>query len=111
MKFLHLADLHLGKRVNEFSMINEKKHILNQIIEVALDLGIDTIIIAGDVYDKTIPNNDAVILLDNFLTKLTSEGISVIMISGNHDSSERLNFGSRLMKKIKYISIAFSMAR
>ncbi|NLP26636.1 MAG: exonuclease SbcCD subunit D [Clostridiales bacterium] len=108
MKFLHLADLHLGKRVNEFSMINEQKHILNQIIEVALDLGIDTIIIAGDVYDKTIPNNDAVILLDNFLTKLTSEGISVIMISGNHDSSERLNFGSRLMKKNKvYINSIF----
>ena len=99
MKFLHLADLHLGKRVNEFSMIDEQKQILEQILRIAEDLEIDAIIIAGDVYDKTIPNNEAVILLDNFLTKLTSINISIIMISGNHDSSERLNFGSRLMEK------------
>lgn len=99
MKFLHMADLHLGKRVNEFLMIDEQKHILNQIFEIAVNNKIDAVIIAGDIYDKTIPNNDAVILLDDFLTRLTLENIAVIIISGNHDSSERLNFGSRLMEK------------
>ena len=94
-----MADLHLGKRVNEFLMIDEQKHILNQIFEIAVNNKIDAVIIAGDIYDKTIPNNDAVILLDDFLTRLTLENIAVIIISGNHDSSERLNFGSRLMEK------------
>lgn len=99
MKLMHISDLHIGKRVNEFSMLEDQEYILNEIIKIAKDENISGIIIAGDVYDKTVPPIEAVDLADEFLTKLVEENISIYMISGNHNSPERLNFGSRIMEK------------
>ena len=99
MKFMHLSDLHLGKRVHEYSMIEDQEYILNQIVQIAADEKVDAVFIAGDIYDKTFPPVEAVTLLDQFLWALAEKEISVWIISGNHDSAERLSFGSRLMEK------------
>ena len=97
MKFLHLADLHLGKRVNGFSMLEDQAHILRQILAILDDEQPDGVLIAGDVYDKSVPSVEAVGLLDGFLTELRARGVPVLLISGNHDSPERLAFGGRIM--------------
>lgn len=97
MKFLHLADLHLGKRVNGFSMLEDQAHILRQILAILDNEQPDGVLIAGDVYDKSVPSVEAVGLLDGFLTELRARGVPVLLISGNHDSSERLAFGGRVM--------------
>ena len=97
MKFLHLADLHLGKRVNGFSMLEDQAHILRQILAILDDEQPDGVLIAGDVYDKSVPPVEAVELLDGFLTELCARGVQVLLISGNHDSPERLAFGGRVM--------------
>lgn len=97
MKFLHLSDLHLGKRVNEFSMTEDQRYILNQILEVADREKVDGIWIAGDVYDKSVPSAEAVQLFDDFLTALVSRGLLCFIISGNHDSAERIAFGAHFM--------------
>ena len=97
MKFLHLADLHLGKRVNGFSMLEDQAHILRQILAILDDEQPDGVLIAGDVYDKSVPSVEAVELLDGFLTELCARGVQVLLISGNHDSPERLAFGGRVM--------------
>lgn len=97
MKFLHLADLHLGKRVNGFSMLEDQAHILRQILAILDDERPDGVLIAGDVYDKSVPSVEAVELLDGFLTELCARGVPVLLISGNHDSPERLAFGGRVM--------------
>lgn len=97
MKFLHLADLHLGKRVNGFSMLEDQAHILRQILAILDDEQPDGVLIAGDVYDKSVPSVEAVELLDSFLTELRARGVPVLLISGNHDSPERLAFGGRVM--------------
>lgn len=97
MKFLHLADLHLGKRVNGFSMLEDQAHILRQILAILDDEQPDGVLIAGDVYDKSVPSVEAVGLLDDFLTELRARGVPVLLISGNHDSPERLAFGGRVM--------------
>lgn len=97
MKFLHLADLHLGKRVNGFSMLEDQAHILRQILAILDDEQPDGVLIAGDVYDKSVPSVEAVELLDDFLTELRARGVPVLLISGNHDSPERLAFGGRVM--------------
>ena len=97
MKFLHLADLHLGKRVNGFSMLEDQAHILRQILAILDDEQPDGVLIAGDVYDKSVPSVEAVGLLDGFLTELRTRGVPVLLISGNHDSPERLAFGGRVM--------------
>ena len=97
MKFLHLADLHLGKRVNGFSMLEDQAHILRQILAILDDAQPDGVLIAGDVYDKSVPSVEAVELLDDFLTELRARGVPVLLISGNHDSPERLAFGGRVM--------------
>lgn len=97
MKFLHLADLHLGKRVNGFSMLEDQAHILRQILAILDDEQPDGVLIAGDVYDKSVPTVEAVELLDGFLTELRTRGVPVLLISGNHDSPERLAFGGRVM--------------
>lgn len=105
MKFLHLSDLHLGKRVNEFSMIEDQKYILAQILSIAQKESADGILLAGDIYDKPVPPAEAVQVFDGFLTKLADMGIPVFMISGNHDSPERIAFGAQLMRGKKvYIS-------
>ena len=92
MKFLHLADLHLGKSVNEFSMIRDQEYILDHLFTLAKDHQADAVLIAGDVYDRSIPSEEAVRLLDRFLSRLAQENISVLMISGNHDSDEPAPF-------------------
>ena len=99
MKLLHISDLHIGKRVNEFSMMEDQQYILTQILSIISQEKPDGILIAGDVYDKSQPSAEAVELLDEFLTSLISLGQPVFMISGNHDSPERLGFGSRIMNK------------
>ncbi len=98
MKFLHLSDLHLGKRLKEQSFIEDQKYILEQIIAVADNEKPDGVIIAGDIYDKTVPSAEAVALFDNFLTRLSEMKLKIYVISGNHDSAERIAFGASLMK-------------
>ena len=97
MKLIHLSDLHLGKRVNEFSMLEDQEYILRQIISAIEAQSPQAVLIAGDVYDKSVPPAEAVSLLDSFLNSLSALGLRVFIISGNHDSAERLAFGSRLM--------------
>ena len=97
MKLLHLSDLHLGKRVNAFSMLEDQRYILEEILALAVDKRVDGVLLAGDLYDKPVPPAEAVTLLDQFLTRLAQQGIPVFAISGNHDSPERLNFGVRLL--------------
>ena len=99
MKLIHLSDLHIGKRVNEFSMAEDQKYILNQILEIIDREQPDCVVLAGDVYDKSIPSAEAVQILDDFLTRLAGRKIPTAMISGNHDSPERLSFGAQLMKE------------
>ena len=98
MKLIHLSDLHIGKRVNEISMIEDQEYILYQILQIIDDEQADAVLIAGDVYDKSIPSAEAVTLLDDFLCRLAQRNIPVFLISGNHDSPERLAFGNRLME-------------
>lgn len=98
MKFIHLSDLHLGKRINEFSMINDQKYILKQIVSIVDAENPDGVFIAGDVYDKSVPPAEAVQLFDDFLFELSKRKTDIFVISGNHDSPERIAFGSRLMK-------------
>ena len=97
MKFIHLSDLHLGKRVNEFSMIEDQEYILTKIINVIDDEKPDAVLIAGDIYDKSVPSAEAVQLFDRFLVKLAKRNLQTCVISGNHDSAERIAFGSKLM--------------
>lgn len=99
MRFVHLADLHIGKRVNEFSMIEDQRFVLEQVLQVVKECQIDGVILAGDVYDKAVPAAEAVSLLDWFLTELADLGKPVYMVSGNHDNGERLAFGADLLKK------------
>ena len=98
MKFLHLSDLHIGKRVNEYSMLEDQEYILNQILNIIDKQKPDGIIIAGDIYDKSVPSAEAVALFDDFLVSLSERKLYVFVISGNHDSPERIAFGGRLME-------------
>ncbi len=97
MKLVHLSDLHLGKRVNEYSMLEDQKYILERILGIIGDERPDGVIIAGDVYDKSVPSAEAVSLFDDFLVQLARRGLQVFVIAGNHDSPERIAFGSRIM--------------
>ena len=98
MKLIHLSDLHIGKRVNEVSMIEDQEHILAQILSVIDEEKVDAVLIAGDVYDKSVPSAEAVTLFDDFLCRLAKQQLPVLIISGNHDSPERLAFGNRLLE-------------
>ena len=98
MKFFHLSDLHLGKRVNEFSMLEDQWDILQKIVVFAKEHKPDAVLIAGDVYDKSMPIVEAVQLLDRFLVWLNELGITVFIVSGNHDNAERVAFGAELLK-------------
>lgn len=105
MKLLHLADLHIGKRVYEYSMLEEQKNVLLQAFKMAKEHRVDAVLIAGDVYDKNIPSIEGVRLFDTFLTALKETKIPVFIISGNHDSAERLSFGRHLFENAEiYIS-------
>ncbi len=97
MKFIHLSDLHLGKRLNDYSLIEDQEYALCRILEIIDAEAPDGVLIAGDVYDKSIPTAEAIRLFDVFLTNLSDRNIPVFVISGNHDSAERMAFGSRLM--------------
>ncbi|MBQ3066730.1 MAG: exonuclease subunit SbcD, partial [Clostridia bacterium] len=97
MKFIHLSDLHLGKRVHEYSMLKDQQYILKKILKIIDEEKPDGVFIAGDVYDKSVPSTEAVQLFDDFLTRLSNKKLQVFVISGNHDSPERMAFGSRLM--------------
>lgn len=99
MKLLHLADLHIGKSLNDYSLLEDQRYILEQILKVIAERQVDAVLIAGDVYDKAIPSEEAVKLLDYFLCRLAESGAGTYLISGNHDSDERLNFGSSLFQK------------
>ena len=117
MKFIHLSDLHIGKRVNEFSMLEDQKYILAQILELVEMERADGVILAGDLYDKPVPPAEAVRVLDAFLTRLAEMGMPVFAVSGNHDSAERVAFGAQLFSgrgvyvspvydgKVEYISL------
>ena len=99
MKLIHLSDLHLGKRLNEFSLGEDQEFILNQILLIVEAEQPDAVVIAGDVYDKAIPSGEAVSLCDEFLVRLAALHIHIFVISGNHDSPERIAFGSRLLEE------------
>ena len=101
MKLLHLSDLHIGKRLHEKSFLKDQEYILDQILEICKQEQPDAVLIAGDVYDKSIPSGEAVTLFDDFLFSLSQLGKDVFIISGNHDSPERLSFGGRLMERAK----------
>ena len=96
MKLMHLSDLHLGKRVNGYSMLDDQIHMLEQILDITAEEKPDAALLCGDIYDKTVPSAEAVRLFDDFLSRL-AERFPVYLISGNHDSAERLAFGGRLM--------------
>mgnify|MGYP004703219083 FL=1 len=98
MRLMHLADLHIGKRVNEFPMLEDQRHILQQLVEIALDRQVSALLIAGDIYDKASPSAEAVALFDAFLSKLAASGLKVIAIPGNHDSSERIAYAQGLLE-------------
>lgn len=99
MRFLHTADPHIGKRVNEFSMLEDQEYILRQILKTADKEQVEAVLIAGDVYDKQVPSAEAVRLFDWFLTQLNSRKLPVFVIGGNHDSVERLSFGAQIMEE------------
>ncbi len=98
MKILHTADLHIGKILNEVNLLEDQRYILKEIENIAVKENIEAIIVSGDIYDRAIPPAEAVVVLDEWLVSVTQKGIKVLMISGNHDSSERLNFVSNILK-------------
>ena len=111
MRFLHLSDLHLGKRVCEFSMLEDQRYILEQVLSLLDKTPVDGVLLAGDLYDKPVPPAEAVRLLDWFLTQLAARNLPVFAISGNHDSADRLAFGSALLTGSRvYMSPVFSGA-
>lgn len=108
MKFVHLSDLHIGKKVNEFSMAEDQIYILKEIAKIIEEEKCSGVFISGDVYDKTVPSGEAVRIFDDFLTRLSKMCVKVFIISGNHDSAERLEFGSRIIRNSNvYIASIF----
>lgn len=101
MKIMHLSDLHIGKKVNEYSMLQDQIYILKEILHIIDDEKVETVIIAGDVYDRSLPPNEALELFDEFLYQLSSRNVNVFVISGNHDSPERVSYGGRMMTENK----------
>ena len=98
MRLIHLSDLHIGKRVDVASMLEEQEYVLRQILQIIDEEQADAVLIAGDVYDKSIPPAEAVTLFDDFLCRLAKRDLPVFIISGNHDSPERVAFGNRLLE-------------
>ena len=108
MKFIHLGDLHLGRYLGDFDLIDDQRYMLDQIIEIIRQKSVDAVLIAGDVYDKSVPSEAAMNLLDYFLRKLAENKVKTYMISGNHDSDDRLNYGRNLFQVNDiYISSVF----
>ena len=112
MRFLHLSDLHLGKRVCEFSMLGDQRYILEQILALLDETPVDGVLLAGDLYDKPVPPAEAVRLLDWFLTQLAARKLPVFAVSGNHDSADRVALGSALLADSRvYVSPVFTVRR
>lgn len=108
MRILHLADLHLGKKVNGFNMIEDQAFAMKEIVKVVDEEAVDVVVIAGDIYDQSVPSSESMGVFDDFLTSLRKLDIKIIMVAGNHDSVERLSFASRLMTNSEiYISKPF----
>lgn len=108
MKLLHLSDLHLGKSLGDFDLIEDQKYILNQVLDLIDEESVDVVLIAGDVYDKSVPSEAATRILDSFLSELAAKKVKTFMISGNHDSDDRLNYGSTLFESNQvYISAIY----
>lgn len=101
MKIMHLSDLHIGKKVNEYSMLQDQIYILKEILRIIDNEKVETVIIAGDVYDRSLPPNEALELFDEFLYQLSGRNVNVFVISGNHDSPERISYGGRMMTENK----------
>lgn len=101
MKIMHLSDLHIGKKVNEYSMLQDQIYILKEILQIIDDEKVETVIIAGDVYDRSLPPNEALELFDEFLYQLSDRNVNVFVISGNHDSPERISYCGRMMTENK----------
>ncbi|MBQ8043226.1 MAG: exonuclease SbcCD subunit D [Clostridia bacterium] len=99
MRFIHLGDLHIGKRVNDFLLLKDQEYVFEQIYDIIKNEKIEAVLIAGDVYDKQVPSLEAVTLFDKFLTKMSELMVKVYIISGNHDSPERLSFAGKLLEK------------
>lgn len=99
MKFIHTADLHIGRRLNDIPLLDDQRHILNQISGIAVSESADAILLSGDIYDKSMPGADAMSLFDEFISRLAEKDIKVFMISGNHDSSERISYLSDIISK------------
>lgn len=99
MKFLHLADLHLGKTLSGFSLLEDQRYILDQILALAEEKQVQALLLSGDIYDKTTPSGEAMMLFDDFLTQLSNRNIVVLAISGNHDSPERLSFAGEILAR------------
>jgi exonuclease SbcD len=97
MKFLHLSDLHIGKSVHGFPMLEEQKHVFEQIIHYIHSERVNAVVIAGDIYDHSIPKNEAIRVFDNFLTELAHKNVAVLLIAGNHDSPDRISYANRLL--------------
>ena len=98
MKLFHISDLHLGKRLNEFSLIDDQKYILDQILKLSDELKPEGIIIAGDIYDRAAPSAEAINLFSSFLTRISERKLKFFAISGNHDSPERVSYGGKILK-------------
>lgn len=109
MRFLHVGDLHLGKRLNEFNLLEDQRFLLEQLLNLAEENGADALLLAGDLYDKAVPSAEAVELLDWFLSRARAEGLLCFLISGNHDSAERVGFAASLLGRAGvYISPPYS---
>jgi len=109
MKIIHLGDLHLGKTLGEYSLVGDQEYILGQVLDIVKERDVDAVLIAGDVYDRSLPSEAAVNLLDGFISELAANEVKTFMISGNHDSEDRLEYGSRLFKSRGiYIASVFS---
>ena len=102
MKFAHIADLHIGKRVNDFSMLEEQRYIFKEIIEIIRHEDADAVLVAGDIYDKSQPSAEAVALCDDFFYSLSRLYKDIFIISGNHDCPERIAYGARLLENTKF---------
>jgi len=99
MKFVHISDLHIGKRLSELSLVEDQRYILDRIVDIVKEECPDGILIAGDVYDNSAPSSESVRMLDDFLTALSETGSQIFMISGNHDSPEKIGYGSALFRR------------
>ena len=99
MKLLHLADLHLGRRLAGFDLLEDQRHILEQAVDLCAARGVDAVVLAGDIYDTALPPAGAVTLLDWFLTELSRRGVAVLAVAGNHDSAERLDYAAGLLQE------------